>query len=96
MLFEQSDGFKVSLFFTAGYPQLADTLTLLSAVDFPFSDPLADGPVIQQSSQQSIANGMTLQRLFEQLKEVRGHISLPLILMGYLNPVVQFGLDRFL
>lgn len=106
MLFEQSDGFKVSLFFTAGYPQLADTLTLLSAVEragidfveigFPFSDPLADGPVIQQSSQQSIANGMTLQRLFEQLKEVRGHISLPLILMGYLNPVVQFGMDRFL
>lgn len=105
-LFDQSKGFKLSLFFTAGYPQLEDTLTILSALEqagvdfveigFPFSDPLADGPVIQQSSQQSIANGMTLQRLFEQLKELRKQISIPLILMGYLNPVLQFGMDRFL
>lgn len=105
-LFDQNDRFKLSLFFTAGYPQLEDTLTILSALEqagvdfveigFPFSDPLADGPVIQQSSQQSIANGMSLQRLFEQLKEVRKQISIPLILMGYLNPVLQFGMDRFL
>lgn len=105
-LFDQSNGFQLSLFFTAGYPQLEDTVSILSALEqagvdfveigFPFSDPLADGPVIQQSSQQSIANGMSLQCLFEQLKEVRKHISIPLILMGYLNPVLQFGMDRFI
>lgn len=105
-LFDQSDRFKLSLFFTAGYPQLEDTVTILSALEqagvdfveigFPFSDPLADGPVIQQSSQRSIANGMSLQYLFEQLNEVRKHISIPLVLMGYLNPVLQFGMERFI
>lgn len=104
--FDQNDRFKLSLFFTAGYPQLADAVPILSALEqagvdfveigFPFSDPLADGPVIQQSSQRSIANGMSLQRLFEQLKEVRKQVSIPLVLMGYLNPVLQFGMERFL
>jgi len=96
----------LSVYFTAGYPQLNDTTTILSAlesagVDFveigmPFSDPLADGPVIQKSSSQALANGMTLQLLFQQLSQMRKKIAMPVILMGYLNPVLKFGVERFL
>lgn len=105
-LFAQNDRFKLSLFFTAGYPQLSDTGRILTALEqggvdfveigFPFSDPLADGPVIQKSSQQALANGMSLKVLFEQLKGVREQIGIPLILMGYLNPVLQFGMQQFI
>ena len=87
----------LSLYFTAGYPTLEDTLPILksiegSGVDFveiglPFSDPLADGPTIQDSSTIALKNGMTTTKLFNQLKEVRKSIQIPLIIMGYFNPV---------
>ncbi len=97
---------QLSIFITAGYPELnslPEQLNLLqrNGVDFieigiPFSDPLADGPVIQQSSQQAIRNGMNLEVLFEQLKETKSNIHVPLVLMGYFNPILQFGIQRFL
>ena len=92
----------LSIYVTAGFPNLDDTIPMLeylqdSGADMvelgmPFSDPLADGPVIQQSSEVALKNGMNVATLFEQLKRV----SIPLILMGYLNPVLQYGMDRFL
>ncbi|HLP64137.1 tryptophan synthase subunit alpha [Flavobacterium sp.] len=96
----------LSLYFTAGFPNLNDTLTILkhleeSDVDmieigFPYSDPLADGPVIQESSTQAIENGMTLALLFEQLKTLRNSTQKPIILMGYLNVVLQYGEREFI
>ncbi len=96
----------LSVYFTAGFPQLNHTTTILQAlqdagVDFveigmPFSDPLADGPVIQKSSTQALANGMSLQVLFQQLAHMRKTITMPVILMGYLNPVLKFGVERFI
>jgi tryptophan synthase, alpha subunit len=104
-LFETKERDILSVYFTAGYPNLTDTLPVLQAlqnngvdmaeIGIPFSDPMADGPVIQASSSLSLRNGMTLQLLFEQLKEVREKISIPLVLMGYLNPVMQFGFEAF-
>lgn len=101
----QKEGSLLSIYFTAGYPELQDTLPILrelqnSGVDMieiglPFSDPLADGPTIQESSLAALKNGMTTRKLFEQLKEVRPEIHLPLILMGYFNPVLQFGVEAF-
>ena len=105
-LFEEKQNKVLSIYFTAGYPQLTDTLEIIKnlekagadmvEVGFPFSDPLADGPVIQQSSQDAIENGMSLNILFEQLRELRKHCSLPVVLMGYLNPVLQYGEKRFI
>ncbi len=105
-LFDNKKEPILSVYFTAGYPALDDTLRLLryleeAGVDmveigFPFSDPLADGPIIQQSSQQAIANGMTLPLLLEQLQLLRQHSQLPVVLMGYLNPVLQLGEAHFL
>jgi len=96
----------LSVYFTAGFPQLNHTTTILQAlqdsgVDFveigmPFSDPLADGPVIQKSSTQALANGMSLQVLFQQLADLRPSITMPVVLMGYLNPVLKFGVERFI
>jgi tryptophan synthase alpha chain len=96
----------LSIYATAGYPHYNDTLTVLktleqSGVDLieigmPFSDPLADGPTIQESSSRSLANGMTTERLFQQLEGIRREINIPLILMGYFNPVFQFGVEAFL
>lgn len=96
----------LSIYFTAGFPNLNDTLVILqslqdSGVDFveigmPFSDPLADGPVIQASSTTALKNGMSLNLLFEQLQTVRQSISMPLVLMGYLNPVLRFGVEKFI
>ena len=96
----------LSVFFTAGHPRRDDTLTILNAlqqnevdfveVGFPFSDPIADGPTIQESNHVALANGMSLARLFTQLSALReGTITLPVLLMGYLNPVEQFGRERF-
>ena len=95
----------LSIYFTAGYPKLDDTVEIIrqlekSGVDFieiglPFSDPLADGPTIQASSQTALKNGMTTEVLFQQLKDIRNTISIPLILMGYYNPVLQFGVENF-
>lgn len=101
----QEDKKLVSIYFTAGYPQLTDTVTILqdleqSGVDMieiglPFSDPLADGPTIQESSTQALKNGMTTEVLFNQLKDIRKSVSLPLIIMGYFNPILQYGVEDF-
>lgn len=95
----------LSIYFTAGYPKLNDTLQIIaelekSGVDMieiglPFSDPLADGPTIQASSTQALKNGMTTKILFKQLKNVRKSIKIPLLIMGYLNPILQFGIEEF-
>lgn len=95
----------VSIYFTAGFPQLNDTGTILNSlqkhgadcieIGMPYSDPLADGPVIQHSSMIALHNGITIKKLFEQLKDCRKDIHLPLILMGYLNPVLQYGIEKF-
>lgn len=95
----------LSIYFSAGYPALNDTVEIIqrlekSGVDMieiglPFSDPLADGPTIQASSTQAIKNGMHTELLFEQLKNIRQSVSIPLILMGYFNPILQFGVEDF-
>ncbi len=95
----------LNVYFTAGYPTLGDTGTIIRALDgagadlveigMPYSDPLADGPTIQASGQRALANGMTLPLLFEQIAEVRRHSDIPLILMGYFNQVMQYGEQRF-
>jgi tryptophan synthase alpha chain len=104
--FHQTKHPVLNIFFTAGYPKLEDTRTIIRALDqagvdmieigIPFSDPLADGPTIQQSSKQALDNGMTLALLFEQLTGVREDTDIPILLMGYLNPVMQYGIDAFL
>ncbi len=95
----------LSIYFTAGYPMLNDTATILekleeSGVDMveiglPFSDPLADGPTIQESSTIALKNGMTTIKLFEQLKDIRKKVSIPLVIMGYFNPMMQYGVEAF-
>ena len=95
----------LSIYFTAGYPSLTDTVKVIqdlekSGVDMieiglPFSDPLADGPTIQESSTIALHNGMTTQRLFEQLKDIRKTVQIPLIIMGYFNPMMQYGIEAF-
>ena len=104
-LFEKKDEKILSIYFTAGYPELNDTLKIINQLEksgadlveigMPFSDPVADGPVIQQSSEEALKNGMTIHLLFEQLKNIRKSVSIPLILMGYLNPVIQYGIEDF-
>lgn len=95
----------LSIYFTAGYPDIEDTVPIIKAleksgVDFieiglPFSDPLADGPTIQKSSEKALKNGMTSAKLFEQLEGIREEVSIPLIIMGYFNPILQFGVEAF-
>ena len=95
----------LSIYFTAGYPNLDDSVTIIqnleqSGVDMieiglPFSDPLADGPTIQASSTQALKNGMTSEVLFNQLKDIRTSVSIPLIIMGYFNPILQYGVEDF-
>jgi tryptophan synthase alpha chain len=102
-LFEEKRGNILSIFITAGYPKLNDTLELVKAlskadmieIGIPFSDPLADGETIQQSSQQALANGMNLSLLFEQLKGLRAITEKPVLLMGYLNSVINYGIEKF-
>jgi len=104
-LFETKKDNLLSIYYTAGYPALDTTLAIAGALEkagvdfleigFPYSDPVADGAVIQHSSEKALENGMTLNLLFEQLKDLRKHISIPIMLMGYFNPVVQFGVERF-
>ena len=104
-LFEQKKENILSIYFTAGYPALDSTVDIAEALEkagadfleigIPYSDPLADGPVIQNSSLQSIENGMTLRVLFEQLKELRKRVSIPVLLMGYVNPILQYGVEKF-
>ncbi|MGC6526146.1 MAG: tryptophan synthase subunit alpha [Flavobacteriaceae bacterium] len=95
----------LSIYFSAGYPALSDTVEIIkklenSGVDMieiglPFSDPLADGPTIQESSTQALKNGMHTELIFEQLKDIRKSVSIPLILMGYFNPMLQYGVEAF-
>ncbi|MCA0932558.1 tryptophan synthase subunit alpha [Lutimonas saemankumensis] len=95
----------LSIYFTAGYPQLDDTVSVIktleaSGVDMieiglPFSDPLADGPTIQESSTQALSNGMTTEKLFEQLTSIRKEVEIPLLIMGYFNPMLQYGIEEF-
>ncbi|WP_407428722.1 tryptophan synthase subunit alpha [Arcticibacter sp.] len=104
-LFEQKNKSVLSIYFTAGYPALNDTLDIAEALEkagadfleigIPYSDPLADGPVIQKSSLAAINNGMTIKVLLEQLKDLRKRVSIPVFLMGYFNPVLQYGVERF-
>lgn len=109
-LFERKSRGILNVYCTAGYPRLESTLNLVKALQangadmielgMPYSDPLADGPVIQHSSSVAIANGMTINRLFEQLKDLRKTVpteppGLPVILMGYMNPILQYGFEKF-
>ena len=99
------EGKLLSIYFTAGYPSLNDTEEIIvkleeSGVDMieiglPFSDPLADGPTIQDSSSEAINNGMNSNVLFDQLKDIRSKVSIPLIIMGYFNPILQYGVKAF-
>ena len=96
----------LSIYFTAGFTMLNDTKSLIEElarnkvdvieIGLPFSDPLADGPTIQSSSMQALQNGMTTTLLFEQLKDIRNTVDIPLIIMGYFNPMLQFGIENFL
>jgi tryptophan synthase alpha chain len=95
----------LSIYFTAGYPELNTTVAIAEALEkagadfleigFPYSDPVADGPTIQHSSQTALDKGMNLNKLFEELKELRQRVNIPVLLMGYVNPIVQFGVERF-
>ena len=95
----------LSIYFSAGHPELEDTLPIVCAlqesgvdmveIGLPFSDPLADGPTIQKSSTRALRNGMTTEKLFDQLRNIRESINIPLVLMGYFNPIMQFGIERF-
>lgn len=104
-LFETKTSNLLNVYCTAGYPQLQSTLEVMKALQqngadlielgMPYSDPLADGPVIQHSSGVALANGMTIEKLFAQLQGFRKDIYVPVILMGYMNPVLQYGFERF-
>ena len=104
-LFARKQRDVLNVYFTAGFPGLQDTVPVLRALEaagadlveigMPYSDPVADGPTIQQSNDQALRNGMTLKLLFEQLAGIRDTVKLPILLMGYLNPVVQYGVENF-
>jgi tryptophan synthase alpha chain len=104
-LFETKKENILSIYFTAGFPRLNDTVEIIQQLEqngvdlveigIPFSDPTADGPTIQRSSEIALKNGMSLKLLFSQLKDIRKSVKIPLILMGYLNPVLQFGVEKF-
>lgn len=95
----------LSIYFCAGFPTLEGTVDTIKTLEkkgiqmieigIPFSDPMADGPVIQHAATRALKNGMTLKRLFEQLKDIRKEVRIPLILMGYLNPIIQYGFENF-
>jgi tryptophan synthase alpha chain len=105
-LFSKKKKNIISIYFTAGYPELNDTLTVIRELDrsgvdmieigMPFSDPVADGPVIQRSSEKALQNGMSLTLLFKQLEKVRTITNIPLIIMGYINPFFRFGMENFI
>jgi tryptophan synthase alpha chain len=104
-LFEKKNKNILSVYFTAGFPSLNSTLTVMKSLQdagadmielgIPYSDPLADGPVIQSSGTCALANGMTITHLFKQLKNFRNEIKLPVLFMGYLNPIMQYGFENF-
>lgn len=96
---------KLNIYFTAGIPQLDDTTEIIQLIQnsgadmieigMPYSDPVADGPVIQKAHELALQNGMTIEKLFSQLKTIKDEIRIPIILMGYINPVLSFGFERF-
>lgn len=104
-LFKQKSKKILSIYFTAGYPKLTDTMPILKSlqdngvdmveIGIPFSDPMADGPVIQSSGNVALKNGMSLKTLFQQLENLRSEIQIPVLLMGYINVVMQYGLENF-
>jgi len=104
-LFEKKSHQVLNVYCTAGYPELDSTLKVMESLQengadlvelgMPYSDPLADGEVIQMSSSRALANGMTIPVLFEQLKDLRNRVRIPVILMGYMNPVLQYGFENF-
>ncbi|MCF2491448.1 tryptophan synthase subunit alpha [Dyadobacter sp. CY347] len=101
----QSQARLLSIYFTAGFPELNETMRILRAlqdggvdmveIGMPYSDPIADGETIQQSNNKALENGMTVKILFEQLADMRKTITIPILLMGYINPVLQFGVENF-
>src|SRR6187401_1982540 len=100
-LFNEKKNNLLSIYYTAGYPTINSTLDIAEALEkagadflevgFPYSDPVADGPTIQHSSQTALDSGMNLKVLFEQLADLRKRITIPILLMGYVNPIVQYG-----
>lgn len=104
-LFASKTDNLLSIYYTAGYPALNTTVDIAEALEkagadfleigFPYSDPVADGPTIQHSSEEALENGMTLNQLFEELTELRKRVTIPILLMGYVNPIVQYGVERF-
>jgi len=104
-IFQQRSHGLLSLYFCAGHPTLESTVPIIKAmerrgIDFievgiPFSDPMADGPVIQDAATKALRNGMSLRTLFDQLYDIRREVSLPLILMGYMNPIYRYGYEAF-
>lgn len=105
-LFQNKKERVLSIYFTAGFPALEDTLPTMQAIEeagadiieigVPYSDPIADGPTIQESNQTALENGMSLKKLFDQIKAMRQTVNIPVVLMGYLNPIIQFGMEAFL
>lgn len=96
---------KLNIYFTAGAPQLDDTGKIakiiqdsgadMMEIGIPYSDPVADGPIIQDAHLLALKNGMTIAKLFEQLAEIKDSVTIPKVLMGYINPVLQFGFEKF-
>jgi len=103
--FQDKDKKVLSIYFSAGYPELEDTHRIMLAlqkggadlieVGIPFSDPVADGPTIQESNKIALNNGITLKKILAQLNEIKEEIRIPVILMGYLNPIYQYGIENF-
>ena len=105
-LFDKKDKSVLNIYFTAGYPNIDDTVTIINKLEesgcdlvevgIPYSDPLADGPTIQNSGTIALNNGFTLKLLFEQIKEARKTAKIPIILMGYVNQMMQYGVEEFI
>lgn len=105
-LFERKQKNILNIYCTAGYPELESTTEVILSLDkagadlveigMPYSDPLADGPTIQASSTLALKNGMSIRKVLEQIKSIRSQTNLPIILMGYLNPILQYGIENFL
>ena len=103
-IFERRENL-LSIYFTAGFPRIDDTVKIIKELDksqvdiieigLPFSDPLADGPTIQKSSEKALSNGMTTNLLFDQLKDLRKISDIPVVIMGYFNPILQYGIEKF-
>jgi tryptophan synthase alpha chain len=104
-LFDDKTRGVLSVYFTAGYPKLSDTAVICESLEragadiievgMPFSDPIADGPTIQESNKSALDNGISLKLIFDQLADIRKRVQIPIVLMGYINPVLQFGLEAF-